>query len=159
LATFHAGAKHKSGIIALLVTVAVGTLLLSGCATSKKKSSIALTNEAIMLQQKGDLDGAIAKFKEALVVDPNDAQAHLGLGAALQRKKEIDPAISEYRAALSVEPNLAGAHLGLGYCLYAKGDTPGAIRELKAYLANPPADEPEMKAKVEQDLQKLEARR
>ena len=158
MTTLRREVKRQSGIISVWATVAVGALLLSGCAASKP-SAIALTNEGITLQQQGDLDGAIAKYRQALVVDPNDAQAHLALGSALQKKKDIDGAIAEYRAALSKEPNLAGAHMGLGYCLYAKGDTPGAIRELKAYLQNPPADEPEMKAKVEQDLQKLEAAR
>lgn len=156
MATLRQQLKRQSGFISVCATVAVGALLLSGCAASKP-NSIALTNEGITLQQKGDLDGAIVKYRQALAVDPGDAQAHLALGSALQRKKDIDGAITEYRAALSKEPNLPGAHLGLGYCLYAKGDTPGAIRELKAYLQNPPPEEPETKLKVEQDLQKIEA--
>ncbi len=158
MATLRREVKRESGIICVCATLAVGALLLSGCAASKP-NSVALTNEGIALQQKGDLDGAIAKYREALAVDPGDAQAHLGLGSALQKKKDIDGAITEYRAALSKDPNLPGAHLGLGYCLYAKKDTAGAIRELKAYLQNPPPEEPEMKAKVEQDVQKLEAAR
>jgi len=156
MATLRQQVRRQAGIVSLCATVAVGALLLAGCAA--KKNAVALTNEGILLQQKGDLDGAIAKYHEALAVDPTDPQAHLGLGSALQRKKDVDGAITQYRAALSKDPNLAGAHLGLGYCLYAKGDTAGAIRELKAYLKNPPADEPQMKAKVEQDVQKLEAR-
>ncbi|MFN8626820.1 MAG: tetratricopeptide repeat protein [Candidatus Binatia bacterium] len=156
MATLHREAKRHSGIVTVWVTAAVGALLLSGCAT-KQPSSITFTNEGIVLQQQGDLDGAIAKYRQALAIDPNDAQAHLALGSALQKKKDIDGAIAEYRAALSKDPNLAGAHLGLGYCLHAKKDNAGAIRELKAYLQNPPPDEPEMKAKVEQDVQKLEA--
>jgi len=158
LATLLREMKRQSGRISVWTTVAVGALMLSGCAASKP-NAIALTNEGITLQQKGDLDGAIAKYRQALVVDPNDAQTHYALGSALQKKKDTDGAITEYRTALSKDPNLVGAHMGLGYCLYAKGDIPGAIRELKAYLQNPPADEPEMKAKVEQDLQKLEAAR
>lgn len=137
-------------------TVVVGAALLVGCPAKKP---IELTNEGITLQQKGDLDGAIVKYREALALDPKDDQAHLGLGSALQKKGDADGAIAEYRQALDAKPDLAGAHIGLGYCLYAKGDKAGAIRELKAYLQNPSPGEVEMTQKVEQDVKKLEAAR
>lgn len=138
-------------------TVVVGAALVAGCASSKKP--VELTNEGIMLQQKGDLDGAILKYREALKLDPKDDQAHLGLGSALQKKGDPDGAIAEYQQALATKPDLAGAHIGLGYSLYAKGDRAGAIRELKAYLQNPTPGEEEMRQKVEQDVKKLEAAR
>jgi Flp pilus assembly protein TadD len=135
-------------------TVVVAAALLAGC---NAKKPIELTNEGIALQQKGDLDGAIVKYREALALDPKDEQAHLGLGSALQKKGDPDGAIAEYRQALAAKPDLAGAHIGLGYCLYAKGDKAGAIRELKAYLQNPSPGEEAMTQKVQQDVKKLEA--
>ena len=137
------------------LVLAVG--LLAGCTSQTK--SIGLTNEGIMLQQKGDLDGAILKYREALKANPNDDQAHLGLGSALQKKGDTDGAIASYQQALALKPDLSGARLGLGYMLYSKGDRVGAVRELKAYLQNPPAGEDETRQKVEQDTKKLEAAR
>jgi Flp pilus assembly protein TadD len=153
----HQGRNVWSRIVYAGGTVVVGAALVAGCASTKKP--IELTNEGIMLQQKGDLDGAILKYREALKLDPKDDQAHLGLGSALQKKGDPSGAIAEYQQALAAKPDLAGAHMGLGYCLYAKGDRAGAIRELKAYLQNPPSGEEETRQKVEQDVKKLEAAR
>ena len=56
-------------------------------------------------RNKGDLDGAIAEYREALRLNPNDDEAHFNLGVALGKKGDWDGAIAEYREALRLNPN------------------------------------------------------
>ena len=53
-------------------------------------------NRGVALQQKGDVDGAIAEYREALRSNPNNEEAHAGLGLALGQKHDWDGAISEF---------------------------------------------------------------
>ena len=48
---------------------------------------------------KGDLDGAIAEYREALRLNPNDETAHNNLGFALEHKHNFREALQEYRTA------------------------------------------------------------
>jgi hypothetical protein len=52
------------------------------------------------LKDKGDLDGAIACYQQALDVDPKFAKAHNNLGGTLQDKGDLDGAIACYKVAL-----------------------------------------------------------
>ncbi len=83
------------------------------------------------LYDKGDLNAAIAEYKEALGLDPTYAEAHNNLGNALRTKGDLDGAIAEAREALRLDPNSAPAHYGLGLAGRAKGDLDGAITEFK----------------------------
>jgi Flp pilus assembly protein TadD len=54
--------------------------------------------------KKGDLDGAIAEYREAIRVKPGLAEAYNNLGKALQLKGERDAALEEYRKACELDP-------------------------------------------------------
>ncbi len=49
----------------------------------------------LALYPKGDLDGAIGEFREAIRLKPDYADAHYSLGYALQGKGDDDGAIAE----------------------------------------------------------------
>jgi tetratricopeptide (TPR) repeat protein len=77
--------------------------------------------EADSLLAAGDTDGAIAKLRYAVKLDPASAEAHRRLGQALEKKGERREAINEYRAATESDPAnsaawraLAGAQMGEG---------------------------------------------
>ena len=62
------------------------------------------------LKAQGKLEEAIACFRKAIEVDPNDASAHVLLGDALRAQKKLDEAIACFRKAIELDPKLAFAH-------------------------------------------------
>ena len=97
-----------------------------------------LVKEAEALYQKGDAQGAYAKFEAALLHDANDARAHLGLGLSAEALQKRDVAERAYRKASELDPSLAEAHNNLGLLLRDGGDLPGAIEALsRAAEADP----------------------
>jgi Flp pilus assembly protein TadD len=66
------------------------------------------------LGHKGDRDGAIAEYREALRLNPNNdvahfflGEAHNKLGVALEQKGDRQGALEEYRAAHMLDPKNA----------------------------------------------------
>jgi tetratricopeptide (TPR) repeat protein len=54
---------------------------------------------------RGDLDGAIARYKDALRYRPNYAEPCLLLGEAYEKRSDFASAISYYRQYLKILPN------------------------------------------------------
>ena len=69
------------------------------------KARIFLIDEADKLKDAGKLDEAVAKFNEALGVDPNYALAHSALAVVLQKLGRHDEAIAHARKVCEIEPN------------------------------------------------------
>ena len=57
------------------------------------------------------MDGAIASHRNALTIDPQNAEAHGNLGTALRKMGDVDGAIASYRAALATDPQNAARDL------------------------------------------------
>lgn len=74
----------------------------------------------------------IRAARKALELDPNLAQAHALLGAALQEEWQWTDAEAEYRRALELDPNNAAAHEGLGLWMVCHGRADEAIAEAEA---------------------------
>lgn len=55
--------------------------------------------------KRGDVDGAIARFKDAMQHKPNYAEPCLLLGEAYEKKDDPVAAISYYRQYLKILPN------------------------------------------------------
>ena len=63
--------------------------------------------EAVLLheaQEKRDLDEVIFEFREAVRLNPSNAEAHFALGSSLEAKGDRVGALEEYRAAYSLDP-------------------------------------------------------
>jgi Flp pilus assembly protein TadD len=52
-----------------------------------------------VLTAQGKLDEAIAEFRAAIRVKPDDDEAHCSLGVALAKQGKLDEAIAEFRKA------------------------------------------------------------
>jgi len=115
----------------------------------------------VTLLEQGDVDGAIAEHRAALLMDPDYARAHYHLGLALQKKGDLAGAVAEYQRALALnethppdveflgyspraiaamrqagifEPELAEARISLGQALESRGDSAGATEQYKTAL-------------------------
>jgi len=90
------------------------------------------------LNQKGQVDAAMALFQRALVFNPGYAEAYNNLGITLAEKGQLDQAIDRFQASLKIYPNFAEAHYDLGRALFLKGQVDAAIDQCqKALEINP----------------------
>jgi len=66
-------------------------------------------------------EDAVALYRRAVALEPNNAVAHSNLGFALASAGRLDAAIAEYLSALRIDPRLAAAHNNLAVALEAQG--------------------------------------
>ena len=92
------------------------------------------------LFRQGEYDAAIAQFRKALSLRPDDVRAHRTLADVLWNKNDLDGAVTEYREALRLNPNDGPAHRSLGNLLLNKNDFDGANTEYREVLRLNPED-------------------
>jgi Flp pilus assembly protein TadD len=86
------------------------------------------------LFKKGQIDGAINQFQEAIRLKPGFpgfARAHNNLGVALNKTGQIDEAMRQFQEAIRLVPDDASFHNNLGTALGRKGQTDEAIRQFQ----------------------------
>jgi serine/threonine-protein kinase len=92
------------------------------------------------LQNKGDLDSALAACRRAIELDRKNPFPHNNLGLVLKDKGDFDGAIVELRQAISLNPNYQHAHMNLGSVLKAKGDLNAALESFRQAVQPDPND-------------------
>lgn len=80
---------------------------------------------------RGMHNKAIAKFRKAIEINPDYAEAHYNLGVAYSMKGMHDEEVAEYRKAIELHPNYADPHYNLGTVYLNKGMFDQAIAEYK----------------------------
>ncbi len=65
---------------------------------------------------------AIESFKQAVKINPDDADAHYNLGAAYSKSGKYQEAIESYKQVIRIDPDGALAHTNLGV-VYAESGT------------------------------------
>ena len=93
---------------------------------------IAWSDWGEMLLQKGDCDGAIAKFAVANSKGPHFADPLEMWGEALMLKNRSDLALAKFAEADKYAPNWGRLHLKWGEALLWSGDKAGAQKEFAA---------------------------
>jgi tetratricopeptide (TPR) repeat protein len=88
---------------------------------------IAQGNLGYALFQEGRVPEAIARYREALRLEPDFAEARYNLGTALLQSNQVAPAIAEYEAALRLRPASAGVENNLATALAETGRLPEAV--------------------------------
>ncbi len=87
-----------------------------------------------VLQDLGDIPGAIAAYRAAIAVDSDNAMAHYNLGIALERNLQLDAAIDAYRSAVALSPREVNAQKNLAQALQRAGRQAEASVALRAWL-------------------------
>ena len=86
---------------------------------------------------------AEAAFRKALELEPNNAEAHAGLGAALRAQREFGPAVKELTWAIDMDPAYWRYRWELGIVHYYAGELDAATETIQqAILLNPDHPEP-----------------
>ncbi|HET9734081.1 MAG TPA: tetratricopeptide repeat protein [Burkholderiales bacterium] len=71
-------------------------------------------------EKRGNLEEALARFREAARVAPRHATAHLNLGIGLEASGDAEGAIQCYETALRLDPREVYARYNLGKLLFAR---------------------------------------
>ena len=108
----------------------IRTLLASGeDIASNPDGAAAFNDRGVERANKGDLDGAIEDYSEAIRLRPDFGLAIYNRGVARQDKKDLDGAIEDYSEAIRLKPDYAGAFYNRGLALQDKDDLDGAIED------------------------------
>jgi spermidine synthase len=92
----------------------------------------------VALAQKGQLDPAVAEFRQALALKPDNAATHWHLGAALASRGAYADATAHLARSVELDPQNSQAHSDLGFLLAVQGRLDEAADHLKQALALDP---------------------
>jgi O-antigen ligase/Flp pilus assembly protein TadD len=108
---------------------------------------------AQILEEEGDLEGAVRHFGRAAALDPADALAAFRQGVAALRMRDLATAEAALRMAVARGPTFAQAHKALGVCLVEQGRRQDALPFLRRALALDPtqADAARLRRLVEEN--------
>jgi tetratricopeptide (TPR) repeat protein len=90
-------------------------------------------NLGLVLNRRGDAQGAIREWRSALNLDPKYAEAHISLGDALDAEGLTAEALAHWRDGLQLQPNDAPALRRVAWVLATSPDA--AVREGAEALA------------------------
>ena len=80
------------------------------------------------LYQNGDIDGAIAEFETALLLDPSDVNIRNSLGVCYGTLGDYGKALKEFKAALKLDPDAVMALYNIGLVNMLTGKNSEALK-------------------------------
>ncbi len=149
-------ALRVPSVIATLAAILVLLAPVAHAESPAYEQATQLALDAIDLQQKGDFDGAIVKYRQAVQLYPkgkafrqNLAEALNAAGVVKYQAKDYATAISDFQEALATVPNFERAKANLaiakgeqlnseGMVLFKNGDFVGAVEKFNAALVAEP---------------------
>lgn len=100
------------------------------------EAAVALADKNL---DNGKTDEAIAKYREALENEPNDALYRYKLSVALRKANDPDGERAQLEEAIKLDPKLAAAQNEFGYVLARAGDADGAVEHFRLAVESAPA--------------------
>ena len=80
----------------------------------------------------GDIEGAMREYRQALVVNPNNAVAHSNLGGLLVTRGKVEEGVRHLSEALRLDPENGAAFYNLGMLYFRQGRFDEAVRHLSS---------------------------
>jgi Flp pilus assembly protein TadD len=106
--------------------------------TAESENAVTYFDLGLAKQKKGDLDGAIVAYNQAIKLNPKYPGAYDHLGIAKFKKGDLDGATAEYNQAIKLNPDYAGPYNNRGAVKCRKDDLDGAITDFnQAIELNP----------------------
>ncbi len=99
-------------------------------APSSAQTAQSYRQQAVELSRNKSWEKAIASYRKALDLEPNDPDTHYNLALALKYKGDAKQAVEEFQATLRLKPKWADAHYGLGATWFDLHDQAAALKEL-----------------------------
>lgn len=99
-----------------------------------------LMEQARQFGIQGDADQALATWKEALAIAPDDPQVQNSLGMAYFIHGDVPDALEHLRRAILINPQFAEGHFNLGMSLLHLGHPDQALPELETDVTLEPRD-------------------
>jgi protein O-mannosyl-transferase len=96
---------------------------------------IAQNNLGGTLLEKGQLNEALAHYRDAVQIKPNVPEVQSNLGNALVRGGEVDEAIDHLQKAIQIDPAYAEAYNFMGNALMKKGEADEAVHYYEKAVA------------------------
>jgi tetratricopeptide (TPR) repeat protein len=95
--------------------------------------------EAIGLHERGDVNGAAARYSAILGREPKNVDAMFFLGVACGQQGKFDDSVALLRKVVRMAPKHARAHMFLGVAQAERGDCDNALKNLDRAIAQQPA--------------------
>ena len=114
----------------LAVSLFIGGSFISASPVEAKGSAQSKMDLAELMFFNGNIDGAIRAYKQALAMEPELTQCHMGLLSLYIQKQDFPKAIEECREVIRLKPSTKDVHLILGNLLRAQNDLDGSIEAL-----------------------------
>lgn len=127
--------KRSVGVL-LLASCMAGAQVEAGPSTKAEK----LVNEGLEAERLGDLETAVADFRKALQLEPENSAARMGLGAAYYSKGDYNSARRVLEALMAAEPRNAKAAVLLADVYIKLGREADAVPVLAPLEAGHEAD-------------------
>jgi len=114
-----------------------------------------LLADALGRYHAGDIEGAIARLRGALVSDPASPKLHFMLANMLQRASRWAEAVDEYEAVVELQPAYFPALTRLAYLYFRQGLHARAVETWRRAL--PVCEDPALRRNIELFMRKLVA--
>jgi CheY-like chemotaxis protein len=129
--------------------------LLRDLSTEERADHESLLAEALGRYQTGDIEGAIARLRGALVNDPASPKLHFMLANMLQRASRWAEAVDEYEAVVELQPAYFPALTRLAYLYFRQGLHARAVETWRRAL--PVCEDQALRRNIELFMRKLVA--
>ncbi len=120
-----------------LACVSTLILVLAGCGGADERKA-AYMERGTQLVEEGNFEKARLEFKNALQIDPKDANAHYQLGLILEKLGEWRPAMSQFLAVIKLDKTHIEAHIHAGQIYLLGNALDMALEEAETAVTSEP---------------------